>query len=75
MGVATGIVMEFQFGTNWAAYSRFVSLLALATFALHGCVYLCLKTEGDLQQRHHLPGLPRQSKARPLQLLTSYFQA
>ncbi len=24
MGVATGIVMEFQFGTNWSAYSRFV---------------------------------------------------
>jgi cytochrome d ubiquinol oxidase subunit I len=24
MGVATGIVMEFQFGTNWATYSRFV---------------------------------------------------
>ena len=24
VGVATGIVMEFQFGTNWAAYSRFV---------------------------------------------------
>ncbi|MFH1725116.1 MAG: cytochrome ubiquinol oxidase subunit I [Elusimicrobiota bacterium] len=24
MGVATGIVMEFQFGTNWAAYSRYV---------------------------------------------------
>src|SRR4051794_29728341 len=24
IGVATGIVMEFQFGTNWAAYSRFV---------------------------------------------------
>ena len=23
MGVATGIVMEFQFGTNWATYSRF----------------------------------------------------
>lgn len=23
-GVATGIVMEFQFGTNWAGYSRFV---------------------------------------------------
>ena len=22
MGVATGIVMEFEFGTNWAAYSR-----------------------------------------------------
>ena len=24
MGVVTGIVMEFQFGTNWAAYSRYV---------------------------------------------------
>ncbi|MBI4704960.1 MAG: cytochrome ubiquinol oxidase subunit I [Deltaproteobacteria bacterium] len=24
MGVATGIAMEFQFGTNWARYSRFV---------------------------------------------------
>jgi cytochrome d ubiquinol oxidase subunit I len=24
VGVATGIVMEFEFGTNWAAYSRFV---------------------------------------------------
>src|SRR5947209_8342263 len=24
VGVATGIVMEFQFGTNWAAYSRYV---------------------------------------------------
>ena len=22
MGVATGIVMEFEFGTNWATYSR-----------------------------------------------------
>ncbi len=24
MGVATGIVMEFEFGTNWAGYSRYV---------------------------------------------------
>lgn len=24
IGVATGIVMEFEFGTNWARYSRFV---------------------------------------------------
>ena len=23
-GVATGIVLEFEFGTNWARYSRFV---------------------------------------------------
>ena len=24
LGVATGIVMEFEFGTNWAVYSRYV---------------------------------------------------
>ncbi|MBX9723778.1 MAG: cytochrome ubiquinol oxidase subunit I, partial [Candidatus Obscuribacterales bacterium] len=24
MGVATGIVMEFEFGTNWSRYSKFV---------------------------------------------------
>src|SRR5947209_7441464 len=24
MGVATGLVMEFQFGTNWGAYARYV---------------------------------------------------
>ena len=24
IGVATGVVMEFEFGTNWAAYSRYV---------------------------------------------------
>ena len=24
LGVATGVVQEFEFGTNWAAYSRFV---------------------------------------------------
>lgn len=24
MGVATGIVMEFEFGTNWSSYSRYV---------------------------------------------------
>lgn len=24
IGVATGITMEFSFGTNWANYSRFV---------------------------------------------------
>jgi len=39
VGVATGIVMEFQFGTNWAAYSKFVGdvfgapLAAEAVFA------------------------------------------
>ena len=24
LGVATGIVMEFEFGTNWSTYSRYV---------------------------------------------------
>ncbi len=34
-------------------YPLLVGLLAVATFALHGALYLSLKTEGDLQQRIH----------------------
>lgn len=36
MGVATGIVMEFQFGTNWAGYSRFVGDIFGAALAAEG---------------------------------------
>jgi cytochrome d ubiquinol oxidase subunit I len=34
MGVATGIVMEFQFGMNWAEYSRFVGDIFGAPLAI-----------------------------------------
>jgi cytochrome d ubiquinol oxidase subunit I len=36
VGVATGIVMEFQFGTNWAGYSRFVGDIFGAPLAAEG---------------------------------------
>jgi cytochrome bd ubiquinol oxidase subunit I len=36
MGVATGIVMEFQFGTNWAVYSRFVGDIFGSALAAEG---------------------------------------
>jgi len=36
VGVATGIVMEFQFGTNWARYSRFVGDIFGAPLAAEG---------------------------------------
>jgi cytochrome bd ubiquinol oxidase subunit I len=41
IGVATGIVMEFEFGTNWATYSRYVgdvfgSALAALGIRLYG---------------------------------------
>ncbi|OGP87000.1 MAG: cytochrome D ubiquinol oxidase subunit I [Deltaproteobacteria bacterium RBG_13_65_10] len=36
MGVATGIVMEFAFGTNWAAYSRFVGDVFGSALAAEG---------------------------------------
>ncbi len=34
-------------------YSVLVGLLAVATFAMHGAIYLYLKTDGDLQKRIH----------------------
>jgi cytochrome d ubiquinol oxidase subunit I len=36
MGVATGIVLEFQFGTNWATYSRFVGDVFGSALAAEG---------------------------------------
>ncbi|MEX0777362.1 MAG: cytochrome ubiquinol oxidase subunit I [Phycisphaeraceae bacterium] len=36
IGVATGIVMEFQFGTNWAVYSRFVGDVFGSALAAEG---------------------------------------
>ena len=36
MGVSTGIVMEFEFGTNWARYSRFVGDVFGSALAAEG---------------------------------------
>ncbi len=36
IGVATGIVMEFEFGTNWATYSRFVGDIFGSPLAAEG---------------------------------------
>lgn len=36
LGVATGITMEFQFGTNWAVYSRFVGDVFGSALAAEG---------------------------------------
>jgi cytochrome d ubiquinol oxidase subunit I len=36
VGVATGIVMEFQFGTNWGEYSKFVGDIFGAPLAAEG---------------------------------------
>lgn len=36
LGVATGIVLEFEFGTNWATYSRFVGDIFGSALAADG---------------------------------------
>ncbi len=36
MGIATGIVQEFEFGTNWSEYSRFVGNIFGALLAAEG---------------------------------------
>jgi len=36
VGVATGVVMEFEFGTNWATYSRFVGDIFGSALAAEG---------------------------------------
>ncbi|MDD3289009.1 MAG: cytochrome ubiquinol oxidase subunit I, partial [Alphaproteobacteria bacterium] len=43
MGVATGITMEFQFGTNWAYYSHYVGDIFGAPLAIEGMVAFFLE--------------------------------
>lgn len=61
-GVAVGNVIrgvpltpDYEFAGNFLTllnpYSIAVGLLAVALFAMHGSIYLYLKTEGELQQR------------------------
>jgi cytochrome d ubiquinol oxidase subunit I len=44
MGVATGIVQEFQFGMNWSAYSRFVGDIFGAPLAIEGLLAFFLES-------------------------------
>jgi cytochrome d ubiquinol oxidase subunit I len=44
MGVATGITMEFQFGTNWAYYSHYVGDVFGAPLALEGLMAFFLES-------------------------------
>ena len=44
MGVATGITMEFQFGTNWAYYSHYVGDIFGAPVALEGIIAFFLES-------------------------------
>src|SRR5579864_4915116 len=43
MGVATGLTMEFQFGTNWAYYSHYVGDVFGAPLAIEGIVAFFLE--------------------------------
>lgn len=55
IGLPIGADMEFA-GTLLGLLGPFPLLIgafAVATFAMHGSIYLYLKTEGDLQQRIH----------------------
>jgi cytochrome d ubiquinol oxidase subunit I len=44
MGVATGIPMEFQFGTNWAYYSHYVGDIFGAPLAIEGLMAFFLES-------------------------------
>ncbi|PZP38717.1 MAG: cytochrome bd-I ubiquinol oxidase subunit CydA, partial [Pseudomonas fluorescens] len=44
MGVATGITMEFQFGTNWAYYSHYVGDIFGTPLAIEGLMAFFLES-------------------------------
>lgn len=44
IGVATGIIMEFEFGTNWATYSRYVGDIFGSALAAEGIFAFALES-------------------------------
>ena len=44
IGVATGLTMEFQFGTNWAYYSHYVGDIFGAPLAIEGLMAFFLES-------------------------------
>jgi cytochrome d ubiquinol oxidase subunit I len=63
LGVATGIVQEFQFGMNWSSYSRFVGDIFGAPLAMEGLAAFFVESTflglwifgwGRLSKRVHL---------------------
>ncbi len=63
LGVATGIVQEFQFGMNWSSYSRFVGDIFGAPLAMEGLLAFFVESTflglwifgwGRLPERVHL---------------------
>ena len=44
IGVATGIIMEFEFGTNWATYSKFVGDIFGSALAAEGIFAFALES-------------------------------
>ncbi len=48
MGVVTGIPMEFQFGTNWAAFSAFAGDIIAQTLAMEGAFASTLGSSSSL---------------------------
>src|SRR5664280_2348068 len=56
MGVATGITMEFQFGTNWAYYSHYVGDIFGAPLAIEGLMAPGFQRSGASLTRELLLG-------------------
>jgi cytochrome bd ubiquinol oxidase subunit I len=66
LGVATGIVQEFQFGMNWSSYSRFVGDIFGAPLAVEGLLAFFLESTflgiwifgwGRLPEKLHLASI------------------
>src|SRR6185312_7687462 len=51
LGVATGIVMEFEFGINWSSYSRYDGDVFVSVLAAAG-VFVFLLESGSLTLLH-----------------------
>src|SRR5215475_7491196 len=75
IGVATGIVQEFQFGMNWSEYSRFVGDVFGAPLAMEGLAAFFIIAANSFMQHpvgaHYNPVTKRAELTSIMALLTN----
>ncbi len=57
-GVATGLILEFEFGTNWSNYSHFVGDIFGAPLAIEGIIAFFMEGRDVLRLEQGLETLP-----------------
>ena len=82
VGVATGLILEFEFGTNWSNYSWFVGDIFGAPLAIEGILAFFMEATfiavmffgwNKVSKRFHLASIHDSADLRSISVVPSFF--